>query len=79
MRQCFALEYLDNGEWNVALWVIGTREEIEPDIPEYAKMIGIAPERIRLRWIWTVAEANKLREQGVKAFERPGGLIAWLG
>lgn len=79
MRQCFAIEYLDDGEWNVALWVIVTRRELEPDLPKYAKMIGMTPEDVRLRWIWTTGEANELREQGFKAFERPGGLIAWVG
>ena len=79
MRQCFAIECLNDGEWSVALWVIGTRRELEPDIPEYAEMIGITPECIRLRWIWTTDEANELRERGIKAFERSGGPIAWVG
>ncbi len=78
MRQCFAIEYLNGGKWNVALWVIGTRRELEPDLPAYAEMIGIAPEYVRLRWIWTTNEANELREQGIKAFERLGGSIAWV-
>lgn len=76
MRRCFAIECLIDGEWNVALWVIATRRELEPDIPKYAKMIEPVPEHIRLRWIWTTDEANELREQGIKAFERPGGPIA---
>lgn len=78
MRQCFAIEHLNGGEWNVVRWVIATRRELELDIPEYAKLIGVAPEDIRFRWIWTTDEANELREQGIPAFERSEGPIAWL-
>ena len=79
MRQCFAIEYLeDDNSWAVALCVIGSRRDIEADLNEYGGLNGLDPQRMRLRWVWTTAEANALRESGIKMFERPGGVIAWV-
>jgi hypothetical protein len=79
MKQCFAVDCLEDGKWKIAFAIIDTRKRIEADLPKLAERNGIALEGFRLRWIWTVAEANRLMDIGVTIFGNPGRDVAWIG
>ena len=79
MRQCFLMEYREDDEWHPVSIVFTTRVDVDSRVLNYAEVGKIAQEDIRARLIWTSAEYIKLHESGIKAFERPGGPIAWIG